>query len=160
MPRGEAAFARELAIMARIPHRPAATNSPEKMIATQVRQKDSVYYFVAYPADELLKKIRFISRFYGEGEQIAPDVPTDNDEIAAFISRVERSDAAFQRQMSKSKVRSLYTVTRTPMTLPLRWAEAALNFWMNCPGFTPCWPSAGPMGGAGVAVPPGACSLN
>ena len=43
------------------------------MLATQVRQKDSVYYFVAYPADELLEKIRFISRFYGEGEQIAPE---------------------------------------------------------------------------------------
>src|SRR5436190_13514695 len=31
---------------------------------------------------------------------------------------------------------------------------------MNWPGFTPCWPSAGPIGGAGVAVPPGAWSLN
>src|SRR5437867_12323245 len=31
---------------------------------------------------------------------------------------------------------------------------------MNWPGFTPCCPRAGPMGGAGVAVPPGAWSLN
>src|SRR6185503_18926049 len=46
------------------------------------------------------------------------------------------------------------------MTLPLRWAEAALKRWMNWPGFTPCWPRAGPIGGAGVAVPPGAWSLN
>src|SRR3982751_6217099 len=46
------------------------------------------------------------------------------------------------------------------MTLPFRCALIALNFWMNCPGFTPCWPSAGPIGGAGVAVPPGAWSLN
>src|SRR5215208_365585 len=46
------------------------------------------------------------------------------------------------------------------MTLPLRWAEAALKRWMNWPGFTPCWPKAGPIGGAGVAVPPGAWSLN
>src|SRR3954469_19054016 len=46
------------------------------------------------------------------------------------------------------------------MTFPLRWAEAALNCWMNWPGFTPCWPRAGPIGGAGVAVPPGAWSLN
>src|SRR5881628_1579156 len=46
------------------------------------------------------------------------------------------------------------------MTLPLRWAEAALNCWMNWPGLTPCWPRAGPIGGAGVAVPPGAWSLN
>src|SRR5688572_577406 len=46
------------------------------------------------------------------------------------------------------------------MTLPFRCAEAALNCWMNWPGFTPCWPRAGPIGGAGVAVPPGAWSLN
>src|SRR3954451_56698 len=46
------------------------------------------------------------------------------------------------------------------MTLPLRWALIPLNFWMNWPGLTPCWPSAGPIGGAGVAVPPGAWSLN
>src|SRR5689334_11605311 len=25
--------------------------------------------------------------------------------------------------------------------------------------FTPCWPSAGPTGGAGLACPPGICSL-
>src|SRR3989442_219197 len=31
---------------------------------------------------------------------------------------------------------------------------------MNCPGLTPLAPRAGPMGGAGVAVPPGACILN
>src|SRR4051794_32247566 len=49
---------------------------------------------------------------------------------------------------------------RQPTTLPLRWAVWALNFWMNWPGFTPCWPRAGPMGGAGVAVPPGAWILN
>ena len=43
------------------------------MLATQVRQKDSVFYFVAYPAEDLLDKVRFISRFYGEGEQIAAE---------------------------------------------------------------------------------------
>ena len=43
------------------------------MLATQVRQKDGVFYFVAYPAEDLLDKVRFISRFYGEGEQIAAE---------------------------------------------------------------------------------------
>ena len=33
------------------------------MIATQIRQKDAVFYFVAYPSDDLLTKVRFISRF-------------------------------------------------------------------------------------------------
>src|ERR1041385_3533325 len=46
------------------------------------------------------------------------------------------------------------------MTLPFMWALIALNRWMNCPGLTPCAPRAGPIGGAGVAVPPGAWSLN
>ena len=37
------------------------------MLATQIRQKDSVFYFCAYPAEDLLDKVRFISRFYAEG---------------------------------------------------------------------------------------------
>src|ERR1043166_2964650 len=88
------------------------------MLATQVKQKDSVYYFVAYPADELLKKIRFISRFYGEGEQITPDAPEEDDEIGAFISRVEKSDAAFQRQMSKAKVKAIKNFYETAVSQP------------------------------------------
>ncbi|MFN8570984.1 MAG: DGQHR domain-containing protein [Gemmatimonadaceae bacterium] len=89
------------------------------MLATQVRQKDSVYYFVAYPAEDLLNKVRFISRFYGDGEQIAPDkAPAAEDEIAAFISRVERSDAAFQRQMSKAKVSAIRNFYETAESQP------------------------------------------
>ena len=71
------------------------------VLATQVRQKDSVYYFVSYPGDDLLDKVQFISRYYGEGEQIAPETPPEGDEIAGFIARIEHSDKAFQRQLSK-----------------------------------------------------------
>jgi DGQHR domain-containing protein len=81
----------------------ASTGTTFRAIACchQVRQKDSVYYFVAYPAEDLLEKVRFISRYYGDGEQIAPDTKaTEHDEIASFISKVERSDSAFQRQLS------------------------------------------------------------
>ena len=42
---------------------------PPLMLATQVRQKDSVFYFAAYPAEDLLDQVRFISRFYAEGEK-------------------------------------------------------------------------------------------
>ncbi len=77
------------------------------MLATRIRQKDSVFYFASYPAKEVLERVRFISRFYGEGEEIAPQNLPQHDEIAQFISRVERNDEAFQRQMSKSKVRQL-----------------------------------------------------
>jgi DGQHR domain-containing protein len=88
------------------------------VLATQVRQKDSVYYFVAYPADDLLEKIQFISRYYGEGDQIAPEVPDEDDDVAMFISRVERSDAAFQRQLSKAKVRAIKNFYETAVSQP------------------------------------------
>ena len=42
------------------------------MIATQIRQKDAVFYFVAYPSEDLLTRVRFMSRFYDEGEEIKP----------------------------------------------------------------------------------------
>ncbi|MBS1124152.1 MAG: hypothetical protein H6Q90_6380, partial [Deltaproteobacteria bacterium] len=48
------------------------------MLATQIRQKDSVFYFCAYPVDDILDKARFISRFYAEG---APSLA--GEEVAA-----------------------------------------------------------------------------
>ncbi|HXF66853.1 MAG TPA: DGQHR domain-containing protein [Burkholderiales bacterium] len=77
------------------------------MLATRIRQKDGLFYFASYPAKDILAKVRFISRFYGEGEQIAPQVISQSDEIAQFIARIEHSDAAFQRQLSRAKVRAL-----------------------------------------------------
>jgi len=88
------------------------------MHATQVRQKDSVFYFVAYPAKDLLDKVRFISRYYGEGEQIAPDALEEQDEIAKFIERIERTDKAFQRQLSKSKVQAIKNFYETAVSQP------------------------------------------
>ena len=41
------------------------------MHTTQIRQKDGIFYFVGYRAKDLLAKVRFISRFYGEGEEIS-----------------------------------------------------------------------------------------
>ena len=77
------------------------------MLATRIRQKDGIFFFVSYPAADVLSKVRFISRFYGEGEQIAPQTIPQHDEIAQFISRIERTDEAFQRQLSRAKVRAL-----------------------------------------------------
>ena len=75
------------------------------MIATRIRQKDAVFYFAAYPSEELLEKVRFISRFYGEEGSIAPDEADANDDVAQFIASVERNEKAFQRQLSRSIVR-------------------------------------------------------
>ena len=88
------------------------------MLATQIRQKDSVFYFAAYPAEDLLEKVMFISRFYGEGEQIAPDEIPEDDDVAKFISKVERSEKAFQRVLSKAKVRSIKNFYETAVSQP------------------------------------------
>jgi len=88
------------------------------MLATQIRQKDSVFYFAAYPAEDLLRKVRFISRFYSEGEQIQPEAVDPDDEIAKFISGVEHNDKAFQRRMSRRKVAAIENFYETAETQP------------------------------------------
>jgi DGQHR domain-containing protein len=88
------------------------------MQATQIRQKDGVFYFVSYRAKDLLAKVRFISRFYGEGEEIAPSRIAHDDDIAQFIARIERNDEAFQRSLSRSKVRQLKNFYETAVSQP------------------------------------------
>ena len=77
------------------------------MLATRILQKDGVFYFVAFPAEDVLERVRFISRFYGDGMQIAPEEVPEGDEVGRFISRIERTDRAFQRELSKVKVRAI-----------------------------------------------------
>src|SRR3954462_14758094 len=45
------------------------------------------------------------------------------------------------------------------MIVPASCCVCALKALQNSMMFTPCCPSAGPTGGAGVAGPPGTCSL-
>jgi len=88
------------------------------MLATQVRQKDSVFYFVSYPTDHLLDKVQFISRFYAEEGQIAPAKVEEEDDVAKFISKIERSDSAFQRDLSKAKVAAIKNFYETAQSQP------------------------------------------
>src|SRR6516164_5462493 len=88
------------------------------MVATQIRQKEAVFYFVAYPSEELLTRVRFISRFYDEGEQIAPEQISAEDDVAQFIARIERSEKAFQRTLSRSKVRLIRNFYETAISQP------------------------------------------
>jgi len=88
------------------------------MIATQIRQKDAVFYFAACPSEDLLTKVRFMSRFYDEGETIAPEPAEAEDDVAQFIARIERSDKAFQRQVSRTKVASIRNFYETAITQP------------------------------------------
>ncbi|MFN0247571.1 MAG: DGQHR domain-containing protein [Kofleriaceae bacterium] len=89
------------------------------MLATQIRQKDSVFYFCAYPVDDILDKARFISRFYAEGApSLAGEEVADDDEVAKFIAKIEASDAAFQRQLSKAKVSQIQNFYETAVSQP------------------------------------------
>jgi hypothetical protein len=88
------------------------------MLATQVRQKDSVLYFVSYPTEDLLEKVQFISRFYSEEGQIAPAEVDATDDVARFISRIERTDTAFQRDLSKAKVAAIKNFYETAVSQP------------------------------------------
>src|SRR6185295_20305106 len=104
------------------------------MQATQIRQKDGVFYFASYKAKDLLAKVRFISRFYGEGEQIAPGRIGEDDDIAQFIAKIERNDQAFQRSLSRAKVRQLKNFYETAVSQPpipgtvLLFTSERLNF--------------------------------
>src|SRR3954462_11824296 len=87
------------------------------MIATQIRQKDAVFYFAAYPSEELLAKVRFIRRFYdGEGETIQAETVEAEDDVAQFISRSERNEKAFQSTVSKSKVNGIRNFYETAIS--------------------------------------------
>jgi DGQHR domain-containing protein len=89
------------------------------MIATQIRQKDAVFYFAAYPSEELLGKVRFISRFYDEeGEAIEPDAIEAEDDVAQFIGKIEKNEKAFQRSLSKSKVKAIRNFYETAISQP------------------------------------------
>ena len=100
------------------------------MLATQIRQKDSVFYFVGYSVEDLLARVRFISRFYSDGDpsvkgdrgdrgnQIRPDDVPATDEVGQFIAKIERTDTAFQRDVSKAKVGAIQNYYETAVSQP------------------------------------------
>jgi DGQHR domain-containing protein len=103
------------------------------MLATRIRQKDGIFYFVSFKAPDVLSKVRFTSRFYFEGETIEAEAETD-DPIAKFIGSVERSEKAFQRLLSRRKVREIvnfYESAETQPAIPgsiLLFSEDVLKF--------------------------------
>ncbi|MCS7000605.1 MAG: DGQHR domain-containing protein [Bacteroidota bacterium] len=109
------------------------------MLATQVRQKDAVFYFVAYPAEDLLQKVRFISRYYDRHEHIPAERIPEGDEIAAFIASIERRDTAFQRELSRAKIRSIKNFYETAVQQPPIPATVLL-FTSEHLAFTPVAP--------------------
>src|SRR6185436_18905491 len=76
------------------------------MLATQIRQKEGMFYFASCKAREVLSRVRFTSRFYFEGETLEAEVERD-DPIAKFIGSIEKSEKAFQRLLSRKKIRDI-----------------------------------------------------
>ncbi|MBC7978623.1 MAG: DGQHR domain-containing protein, partial [Myxococcales bacterium] len=67
----------------------------------------------------ILDKARFISRFYAEGAPtLAGEQVGDDDEVAKFISKIESTDAAFQRQLSRAKVSQIQNFYETAASQP------------------------------------------
>jgi DGQHR domain-containing protein len=76
------------------------------MLATQIRQKEGLFYFVSFKAQDVLSRVRFTSRFYFEGETIEAEAERD-DPIAKFIGSIEKSEKAFQRLLGRRKIRDI-----------------------------------------------------
>src|SRR5437763_14098466 len=88
------------------------------MTATQIRQKDAVFYFVAYPSEDLLTNVRCFSRFDDEGESIPAEEVAAEDDVGQCIARIERSDKAFQRGLSQPKVKAIRNFYETAQAQP------------------------------------------
>src|SRR5215831_16185878 len=103
------------------------------MLATRIRQKDGMFYFVSFKARDVLNRVRFTSRFYFEGEAIEAEADMD-DPIAKFIGSVEKSEKAFQRLLSRRKIRDIvnfYESAETQPAIPgtiLLFSEEVLSF--------------------------------
>jgi DGQHR domain-containing protein len=96
------------------------------MLALRMRQKNAEFYFVSYPAEDLLKRVRFETRFYGErGEVIGGDAADDDgraaqvDDVERFVRAIERSAGAFQRELNRRKVRQIRDFFRNEADQPV-----------------------------------------
>jgi DGQHR domain-containing protein len=89
------------------------------MLATRVRQKEGIFYFIAYNALALLEKVRFTSRYYFEGEEITQSKISEHDEVAQFIAGIERSEKGFQRVLNRQKVKQIVNFYETVVAQPM-----------------------------------------
>ena len=89
------------------------------MLATRIRQKEGIFYFIAYKGDALLDKVKFTSRYYFEGEEIAESRISEQDEVAKFISGIERSEKGFQRLLNRQKIKQIVNFYETVVGQPM-----------------------------------------
>ncbi len=92
------------------------------MFAQRMRQKESEFYFVSYPAEDLLRKVRFVTRFYGErgevigGEKAGKKGP---DDVERYVQAIERNSKSFQRELNRRKVRQIKDFYRNETRQPV-----------------------------------------
>src|SRR5215467_2856754 len=85
-----------------------------------------------------------------------PGALDPDDSLAAFLRKYD-AGAVF---ISKVKLLSENTVMVTGIGMPFSWSWVlALNALQNSMMLRPRWPSAGPIGGEGLAAPAGTCNL-
>jgi DGQHR domain-containing protein len=85
-----------------------------------MRQKESEFYFVSYPAEDLLRKVHFVTRFYGErGQVVGGEKHKVSDEVEQFVQAIEGSSHAFQRGLIRRKVRQIRDFYRNETQQPV-----------------------------------------
>ena len=90
------------------------------MLALRMRQKESEFYFVSYPAEDLLRKVRFVTRFYGErGEVVGGEKHKEPDDVERFVQAIEGSSGSFQRELNRRKVRQIRDFYRNETRQPI-----------------------------------------
>jgi DGQHR domain-containing protein len=79
------------------------------MLALKVTQKETAFFLVNYKAEDILRKVRFLSRHYREDERdVDGKIRPGTDEIVDFIRGVEKNDGAFQRGLIRRKVKEIF----------------------------------------------------
>lgn len=90
------------------------------MLAMRMRQKEAEFYFVSYPAEDLLRKVRFLSRFYARGEdQPGVERKREPDDVERYIRAIEGSAQAFQRTLIRRKVSQIQDFYRNETRQPI-----------------------------------------
>ena len=94
------------------------------MFAQRMRQKESEFYFVSYPAEDLLRKVRFVTRFYGErGQTIGGEEPKgkpkEPDEVERYVQAIEKNSKSFQRDLNRRKIRQIKDFYRNESRQPV-----------------------------------------
>lgn len=96
------------------------------MFAQRMRQKESEFYFVSYPAEDLLRKVRFVTRFYGERGQViggegqdAKGKAGEPDDVERYVQAIEKNSKSFQRDLNRRKIRQIKDFYRNESRQPV-----------------------------------------